>query len=100
MKKFIIILLIALVASSTVTIETGELNSFISKLLDKAKNWLKKLTGILKDAYNWIHDNGLWDTFVGLVKEYGKPYAISACESVCPIPSACSGLADKIFDSL
>ena len=107
MKKFLIILLIAFVASSTITIETGELGGFFDGIVDKVKGWMnkigdfvKKLTGKLKDAYNWLKDNGYWDLLIEYIKEYGKPYATAACDSVMPIPMVCGLLVEELFKLL
>ena len=103
MKKFLLILLIALVASSTITLDTEDLNSIWDTLkdwADKIGDFVKKLTGKLKDAYNWLKDNGYWDLLIEYIKEYGKPYATAACDSVMPIPMVCGLLVEELFKLL
>ena len=103
MKKFLLILLIALVASSTITLDTEDLNSIWDTLkdwADKIGDFVKKLSAKAMDAYNWLKDNGYWDQLVDLVKQYGKPYAVEFCVGLIKIEFVCSEIVDKIFDML
>ena len=103
MKKFLVILLIAIVASSTITVDTEDFNGFWKKVgnfFKKIGDVIKKLTGKLKDLYNWLKDSGVWDTVVDYAKKYGKPYAVKFCEGFKFIESYCGPLLDKVFDAL
>ena len=103
MKKFLVILLIAIVASSTITVDTEDLNGFwksVGKFFKKVGDVFKKLTGKLKDAYNWLKKNGVWDTIVDYAKKFGKPFAVGACEGFIKIELVCGPLLDKVFDAL
>ena len=99
MKKFLIILLIALVASATITFDAEDLNGFFNK----TKGWGIKFPSILdlsgksKDYYKWLKDHGYWDTLVEHAKEYGKPYAVRECVGLIKDRFCCSELVDKIL---
>ena len=96
MNKFLLVLLIAVVASATVQIDNGELKSWISKLKDKLKKFVKKLCGKLKDLYHWLKDNGFWDQIVDLAKQYAVPAAIGLCSSVTHLDGLCSEIVSKL----
>ena len=99
MKKFLIILLIALVASATVNFDTEGLNGFFNK----TKDWLykinlipKNLTDKSKEYYNWLKDNGYLDNLIEHAKEYGKPYALDECVGLIKDEFCCSELVNAI----
>ena len=90
MKKFLLVLLIAFVASVTVQIDHEELNSWISKQWEKLKNWVDKLTGKVKDLYNWLKDSGNLDQIMALVKAFAVPSAIALCTSLTSLGPLCA----------
>ena len=72
MKKFLAILLIAIIACMTVE-EEMELNSWFSKLWDKIKNAVKK-------AWNWLKEKGILDKIKNALVTAGKYAAIALCK--------------------
>ena len=81
MKKFLAILLIAIVACSTVSVvEEEEFD------LEKLPDWVKKgwstLLKTFKKVVQFLKDNGLWDPLVKLLKESGKVAAKELCLKV------------------
>ena len=90
MKKFLLVLLIAFVASVTVQIDHEELNSWISKQWEKLKNWVDKLTGKVKDLYNWLKDSGNLDQIMALVKAFAVPSAVALCTSLTGLAPICT----------
>ena len=96
MKKFLLILLIALVASTTVQLETGDLNG-IADWIQKIAAFIASLWGKLRDLYNWLKENGYWDQIIDLVKKYGKPAAVNLCASVFGDEGVCSDFIDLLL---
>ena len=99
MNKFLIILLIAFVASATVTIDTEDLNGFFNK----TKDWFQKinhiptyLTDQSKDYYNWLKDKGYLDNLVEHTKAYGKEYALDECVGLIKDKICCSEIVNAI----
>ena len=81
MKKFLAILLIAIVACSTVSVvEEEEFD------LEKLPDWVKKgwstLLKTFKKVVQFLKDNGLWDPLVELLKDAGKVAAKGLCLKV------------------
>ena len=81
MKKFLAILLIAIVACSTVSVvEEDEFN------LEKLPEWIKKgWSTILKTfekVVKFLKESGLWDPLVALLKDVGKVAAKGLCLKV------------------
>ena len=96
MKKFLLILLIALAASATIQLDTGDLK-FSWDWAKKIIEFVKKLTGKLLDLYHWLKDNGYWDQIIELLKKYGKPKAIELCTQVFKNEGVCTDLIDLLF---
>ena len=68
MKKFLAILLIAIVACSNVAVieeEEFDLQGFFSKI---------------KNAIKWLKDQGLYDTIISSLKTVGKTAAYALCQ--------------------
>ena len=97
MKKFLLVLLIALVASATIQFDTGDLNGGILDWFKKIGQFIASLWGKLKDLYDWLKENGLWDQVLSLAKEYGKPKAVELCASYFWDEDTCSGLIDLLL---
>ena len=72
MKKFLLILLIAVAASVSVEFDGTELNGWfkdwIKKVANKIWNFIKSLPERLKGIVNWLKENGWWDKIVDLVE--------------------------------
>ena len=79
MKKLLLVLLIAFAASATVQVETGELQSWWDDIIGGITNFLSKLSKKAKEIYQWLVDNGYWQTIINYVKQYGVPAAIDFC---------------------
>ena len=89
MKKFLLILLIALVVSAKVQLDTEDLKGILD-WLEKVYNFIKSLGGELRDLYDWLKDNGYWDQILDLVKTYGKVAAVALCTSLTGLELICS----------
>ena len=81
MKKFLAILLIAIVACSTVSVVEEEEFDF-----EKLPDWVKKgwstLLKTFKKVVQFLKDSGLWEPLVKLLKESGKVAAKELCLKV------------------
>ena len=73
MKKFLAILLIAVIVCMTAE-EEMEFNSWFSNL------W-KKITGAVKKAWNWLKEKGILNTIKNLLITAGKAAATALCSS-------------------
>ena len=80
MKKFLAILLIAIVACSTIQVVDEE-----EAELQKLPKWIKKGWAKIKSAFKkvvtFLKDNKLWEPLVKLFSRYGKKYA--QCDQQC-----------------
>ena len=75
MKKFLAILLIAIVACSTVPVEE-------EKEQEKVKNVLLKFLKPLKNVVQFLKDKGYWDQVVKFLKATGLVIPKDACVEV------------------
>ena len=75
MKKFLAILLIAIVACSTVPVEE-------EKVPEKVKNVLLKLLKPLKKVVQFLKEKGYWDQVVKFLKATGLIIPKDACVEV------------------
>ena len=99
MNKFLIILLIAIVATTTVP-AFDDLEGFWGDFWEKVKEFIKKLPGYLKKVYQWLKDNGYWDQLVELVKKYGIPKGIEICTQYLKKEDLCTDLINFVFSFL
>ena len=67
MKKFLAILLIAIVACSNVSV------------VEEEEFDLEKITGTVKEVVAWLKKNGLWDPLMNTLKTAGKVAAFAFC---------------------
>ena len=77
MKKFLAILLIAIVACETV--QDLELEGILSGIVDWFKKIWNKLRDAVKKAVNWLKENGYYDLLKGKIIEMGKAAATAWC---------------------
>ena len=96
MKKFLLILLIALVVSAKVQLDTEDLKGFLD-WLQKIAEFISSLTGQLKELYQWLKSSQNWDKILELVKEYGKPAAVELCTSLTGLEDVCSNFIDLLL---
>ena len=91
MKKFLLVLLVAVALSSNVKEEDTELS---------ATDWIDDLPGYIKKVVDWLKDKGLWDELMNLIEKYGAPKAIDFCKDKIPSPldSLCKTAIDKIME--
>ena len=81
MKKFLAILLIAIVACSTASvIEEKEID--LEKLPDWVVKGWSKILETFKKVVEFLKENGLWDQIVSLLKDAGKVAAKKLCLKV------------------
>ena len=102
MKKFLLILLIAVAASVSVEFDGTELNGWFKKVIKKGWDWIKGVGDVLKKLINWLKSTGIWDKLVDLVEKYGAPKAISFCEEKAPqfLKGMCKKAVDKVIEWL
>ena len=81
MKKFLVILLIAVIACEAVE-QDFDLESWWSKV------W-KKITGAVKKAWNWLTSSGVLNTIKSVLLSAGKAAAIALCSTYFT-PAVCS----------
>ena len=106
MKKFLLILLIAVAASVSVEFDGTELNGWfkdwIKKVAKKVWDFIKSLPERLKGIVNWLKENGWWDKIVDLVEKYGAPKAVEFCQEKAPgfLKGFCQEAVNKIIEWL
>ncbi len=93
MKKFLAILLIAIVACETV--QDLELEGIWGKIKDWAKDIWHKLTDAVKNAVNWLKENGYYDLLKSKIIELGKGAAIAFCSTYLG-PEFCSSAVEGV----
>ena len=93
MKKFLLVLLIAVALSSTVEFEESELNGW---------DWIDDIVGGAKKVIEWLKKNGWWDKIVDLVEKYGAPKAVEFCQEKAPgfLKGFCQEAVNKIIEWL
>ncbi len=81
MKKFLAILLIAIVSCETV--QDLDLESIWTKIRDAVVDTVKSVWDTLRDAVkgavNWLKENGYFDLLKGKIIEMGKNAATAWC---------------------
>ena len=85
MKKFLLILLIAVAASATVQIETEELNKFISGI-----------GSLISDTFGKIKEGEWWDIILEALKQFGVPYAKKYCTDLTHSETLCNTIIDYL----
>ena len=81
MKKFLALLLVAVI-----TCDTVEQNLLV---------FLTIIRNGVDIAINWLKEKGLWDFLVGTLKIHGKAVASTFCERVFDA-DICNGIIDNI----
>ena len=100
MNKFLLILLIAIVATTTVPAYDQDLEGWWGDFWDKVKEFIKKIPTYLKKVYQWLKDNGYWDQLVELVKKYGIPKGIEFCTKYLKKEELCTDIVNFVFSFL
>ena len=96
MKKFLIILLLALATCSSIeAIEDIEFIDF--------PDWLVKGFNIIKDYFNkakkWLQENKLWDPIKEAAEKYGREYGMKACTKFLS-EDPCKKIVDGIINTI
>ena len=94
MKKFLTILLLAIISCSIVDelraqgIITAEdevnlegLPDFFKRLWEKIKAIWKSIPDKIRKAINWLKEHGMWENLIDLIKKYGTKYATDFCDN-------------------
>ncbi len=81
MKKFLVILLIAVIACETVQ-QDIELESWLGDIWDK-------ITGAAKQAWDWLTSSGVMEQIKSALWSAGKAAAIALCSTYFT-PAVCS----------
>jgi hypothetical protein len=99
MKKILFVLLIAIIACSTVEeFDDVELQKFDPKAI--ADIW-KKVKDVIDKAIKFLKENNLYDPLVALIKKYGTKYAYDLCVKQHKIEEAtCKSIVDFLFGFL
>ncbi len=79
MKKFLLILLVAIAASVKVEFDGTELQGKWKDFWKKVWDFLKTIPEKLRAVYHWLKDKGIWDDLIDLLDKYGAPKAIEWC---------------------
>ena len=88
MKKLLFALLIALVASTVVQTEEKELDGIFE--------YIASLVGKLRDIYNMLVSNGVWDRIVKLVKQRNIQIAFNVCSGYTGENNACGDMINSM----
>ena len=100
MKRFLLILLVAVAASVSVDFDGTELQGWWKKFWGKVWNFIKDLPKKLKQLVNWLKEQGLWGKLVDLVEKYGVPKAVEFCQQKVHLGGLCQKLIDKLISWL
>ena len=109
MKKFLLILLIAVAASIKIEFDDAELNGWFKKLVKKVKNigkkvwdFVKKIPQKLMKIVDWLKAHGLWDKLMDYVEKFGAAKATAYCVSVAPLilKALCAPAINEIIKHL
>ena len=79
MKKFLLILLVAIAASVKVEFDGTELQGKWKDFWKKVWDFLKTIPEKLRAVYHWLKEKGIWDDLIDLLDKYGAPKAIEWC---------------------
>ena len=93
MKKFLVILLIAVVACSTISVADQEVD--LQKVPDWIKNGWAKLKSAFKKVVTFLKENGLWDPLVKVFAQYGKKFAKDMCMKAYDDEKFCDELVNQ-----
>ncbi len=93
MKKFLAILLIAIVACETV--QDLDLEGWWGKVKDWCKKVWHKLSDAVKHAVNWLKENGYYDLLKGKILEIGKAAATAFCSTYLG-PEFCANAVEGV----
>ena len=102
MKKFLLILLVAVAASVSIEFDGTELNGWWKDFWGKVWNFIKSLPEKIKNVVQWLKDHGWWDKIIDLIEKYGAPKAIELCQEKVPAPfnNFCETAINKIIEWL
>ena len=98
MKKFLLILLIAVAASIKVEFDATDLQSKWTDFWDNVLDFIESLPGKLKDLYDWLKENGIWEDLIELLEKYGVPPAIKLCIEQTGWDELCKDIIDTIIN--
>ena len=93
MKKFLAILLIAIVACSSIQVVDEEVE--LQKVPDWIKNGWAKLKSAFKKVVTFLKENGLWDPLVKVFAQYGKKFAKDMCMKAYDDEKFCDELVNQ-----
>ena len=85
MKKFLLILLIAVAASAPVQIENEELNKFISGI-----------GSLISDVVAKVKEGEWWEVILEVLKQFGVPYAKQYCADLTHSEILCNTIIDYL----
>ena len=97
MKKFLLILLIAIASSATIEFDGTYLQDWWSDLWEKVQNFIRNIPGYLKACYDYLVSIGAWEQIVEIVKKYGKPKAIELCTNYFGKKDLCTDIINLLF---
>ena len=99
MKKLLALLLIAIVACSSVsTVEEEEVS--LQKLPDWIKKGWSKVKKVIKKVVTFLKETGLWDPIVKLLKTKGVEVARDLCLKAYDDEKFCDELIDNLLPKI
>ena len=91
MKKFLFVLLFAVIATSAV--EDYNLEGVWDDIIAAIKKIIEKIKAIIQ----WLKDNGHWDALIELLKKYGKPKAVEFCVKLIHKEELCNDIVTYLL---
>ena len=92
MKKFLFVLLIAVIASAAV--EDSSLDTWWDDVVEAFKKVIEKI----KTVIQWLKDNGFWEPLMRVLEKYGKPKAVEFCVKLIHKEDICTDIVNILID--
>ena len=101
MKKFLLILLFAIVFCATEEAREEMLAAQNEEIIpeekiDTVEAFLYKADGFLKSIHNEIKRNGEWDHVINHLKKYEKEEALKICKKITQEREGCNQLISEV----
>ena len=97
MKKFLLILLIAVAVSVKVEFDGTDLENKWKDFLEKVWEFIKTIPEKLKKLYEWLKEKGIWNDLIDMLEKYGAPKAIQFCAEKTGWGNFCKDLVERII---
>ena len=97
MKKFLLILLIAVAVSVKVEFDGTDLENKWKDFLEKVWEFIKTIPEKLKKLYEWLKEKGIWNDLIDMLEKYGAPKAIQFSAEKTGWGNFCKDLVERII---